>query len=1297
MSNRTKKTDITAVRSSRAGFASNVTKNLNKLLAMKAESPEEIQDLNTKEVDRLLVSMARSETGFLSTLDEAQHFLPTDEGEEAFTAEEDLATDNFQDTISAARDAGSRLLALSSVLNGLSDFHNDSTAIQTYMDSNPDGNLSAPLQDLKTLYRSLREEWKGANLPSTHSIKPELDACVKTITEFEAMVASVRDRSDLATLSSSSHSSFTSAPDRVYYNPLADLPTIKVPTFAGDILEWSTFWAAFRSSIDSRTELNNTQKLQYLRQAVKDPDLQSLLHSPLETEDMYVSVIAELKDRFNKTREIHAHLTDSILKLPTPKQTRVDLRRAVDSFKRTIDTLKQTEHYTLDAFLSSRFYLALPQRLQTLWDQHTKKDKGVPPILNLLKFIKEHAETLPSVITPLSEQPTESSKKNPSQPEKKPGHSHPRGRVSMNSLSPTPTKPTTLSDYKWECILCRPEKHPLHVCSKWASLSLSEKLNHITSKSLCSNCLAGGHSTHSCKSTYRCRDCGQPHHTSIHQQSAETSTAPIHTTSVKGDQVPDALKTTAQVLLTGPTGKTLQARALLDSGAGISLASKRVAQLLDLHLESTKMELSTLQGAPCTTSQLKASLIISPLQNREIKILCQPTILQTITCDLPIQPIEQVTDLPHILGLQLADPSYHIPSQIDILLGTDLFPQILTNQSTRVGAASEPIAQATVFGWALCGPIRLLNSSTYPSSSPHNLMSTSSLNQPARLHHNLMPTSSPEQPTLEDLIVMSDPLSDRFLMSPSAWRKICTNNSRSDSNQPHSPSSICSSNSSDLQPELMQHPSSSTLQPELLLPTSSIPATSPKTLELKLDEDNLPSKADLQAEHLPPPPTLKTLPQSNSVVSISVESKQKNISSQSDIASTPDDIRHKLISMNHAEQPLTTHNRSLAVGFTTPTDLPISKTQSLFLTSNHDILGEVILPQTTSAECQTPQQIHPPQTTEALQQDLRKKPSRQNALSILKSAHSNQHHTTSLLTEKLDTFYLTRLLLCEHQQSTDNSLLINNLMLINNVSINPATLHYWIDSSIYLSWLQNRKQQVCVVTNNSISIMQTTESTTWNPRTTALIPTQPSENGLLEEQYINTFISPPPTAENYCKRPPIILDNLIQEPSIYNPPESHSHIQPMQPATGSIGTLIFGRLCIFLLMCLHIISQLLQSPYYFITMDEHHPSNHCNRLQTSLAIYLWPTSSLKPPLLITSKDSTEESVEDSTKEPSLPLPPGGCLGRNQHSHQQPEVDTADPVLDQTTESLLPSSILPANPRMLQSIITAPKPAVLQPP
>ena len=308
-------------------------------------------------------------------MEDAQNFVPEDDAEEDFQLEEELVLETFQTAISAARDLADQLLAFKSILSGLSDFTLDLTALQESLSENPESNQSTSLQELKTSYSALREEWKRANLPKEHFVKSELDSCKKSLTTLGAEVASALAKSDSHSIASSSSSSS----ERICCgNSKSDLPTIDVPTFHGSILEWSTFWASFQATIDNRKELSNTQKLHYLRKAVKDPDIQVLLHSPTESTDMYVDVVKELKERFNKTREIHRHLAKSLIQLSSPKHTRVDLRRMVDSVKRTMDSMKATKFYDLDSFLSSLVYLILPQRLQTLWDQHSKRIKGSP-------------------------------------------------------------------------------------------------------------------------------------------------------------------------------------------------------------------------------------------------------------------------------------------------------------------------------------------------------------------------------------------------------------------------------------------------------------------------------------------------------------------------------------------------------------------------------------------------------------------------------------------------------------------------------------------------------------------------------------------------------------------------------------------------------------------------------------------------------------------------------------------------------------------------------------------------------
>ena len=691
--------DLAAVKKSRGGFIGAVTKVLDKLKAMPCDEPEEIAVLNTKEIDRLIASLIRTETGFLQTVEDTQGFSPGGEDEDEFQAEEEATIDNFQSAISSARDLGERLLTLKAVLTGIADFKSEEQIIKDALSVDPGSAQKEAVQLLRTSLSTLKAQWTGADLPSIHSLQNELKACARSLNGLAADILAEERTS--ATTSSTSTTSPCCGSVRQH-----DLPSIDVPQFNGEILQWSTFWATFKSTIEDRKDLTNTQRLQYLRKAIKDPDTAALLTSPIESPDMYLEVVQLLKSRFNKTREIHRHIIKNIISTTTPKQTRLELRRLADAARRNIDSLKATKQYDVESVLTSFYYLILPSKLQMLWDQHTKHSKGIPPISQLLTFITDYAETL----TFSQNTPVERQDPGPKKPPFKKRDHYQKAKAPVHVVAPT-------TSYKWECSLCKPEKHPLHVCPKWSAFNMQQKLGHIQAKSLCSNCLAGGHATSACKSSYRCRECSQMHHTSIHQVPPPS---PVNYSASMSSELPDALMTTAQLLLTGPNGQTMKARALIDSGAGLSLISKRVTQQLDLPLESINLQLTAVQGEFSKPTKHVTSVHISPLHNPTKKMLCRPAVSQQVTSDLPPQAIQPVGDLPHILGLQLADPDYAVPGRIDLLLGADMAPKIMVKELLRHGTDAQPIAQATEFGWVISGPTVRKHPSTSKAPVPTN-------------------------------------------------------------------------------------------------------------------------------------------------------------------------------------------------------------------------------------------------------------------------------------------------------------------------------------------------------------------------------------------------------------------------------------------------------------------------------------------------------------------------------------------------------------------------------------------------
>ncbi len=66
----------------------------------------------------------------------------------------------------------------------------------------------------------------------------------------------------------------------------------------------------------------------------------------------------------------------------------------------------------------------------------------------------------------------------------------------------------------------------------------------------------------------------------------------------------------------------------------------------------------------------------------------------------------------HLSGLKLADPGFGKPGKIDILLGADVFADVLLH-GRRTGSPGTPTAFETVFGWVLSGKIDGIQPNTH--------------------------------------------------------------------------------------------------------------------------------------------------------------------------------------------------------------------------------------------------------------------------------------------------------------------------------------------------------------------------------------------------------------------------------------------------------------------------------------------------------------------------------------------------------------------------------------------------------
>ena len=686
MSRRKVPTCLNDVKKSRGALVGAVKKALGKVQLLKHDEVAAVAAIKPREIERLIDSVNKTETNFLDTLDEAQEYIPDgEEAEDTFHAAEEADQEKFEQVLDEFKELAECILALKTSQLGLADLTLDIASLEQSLTDRPDDDHSRRLESIFSAFDTLRQDWRKARLPSDHALKKELDACTKVVDTLAANTARAKIRSAPgASLSSSSRV------DR----DRTKLPTISIPTFNGDILAWPTFWQKFSATVHVHNDLPESTKLAYLRTAITDPEAAIILNPAIDGPDTYERLVKELHQRYARTRRIHRGLVNKLSTLPAAKYHSKDLRKLLDSASSYVDCLKTTKQFSLDEVITSMVYNKLPYKMQVDWDDDHEDDEKVAPYTELFDYMAKKILTLTDNQTPTPEAKPPTRQEKRSDRKQQPA----KQKSQVYTVAPAP-QPQGRPQYRWECHFCKPEKHPLFVCPKWSTFNVTKRLAHAKAKSLCINCLGVGHAAESCTSNYRCRDCSQAHHTSLHQESqpSQQVTSTLSTT----EQLPDALLQTAEVLLKGPGGE-VRARALLDSAASLSLITKRIVKILELPLQPSKTALTTLQDSTVLKSEHLTEVILSPI-HQPLNIRCRPAVLKSVIAKTPIKPFDSVHKFPHLWGLRLADPTYHLPGHIDVLLGADLWLKLLGKRPPVVDDDSTIGAVDTIFGWVVTG------------------------------------------------------------------------------------------------------------------------------------------------------------------------------------------------------------------------------------------------------------------------------------------------------------------------------------------------------------------------------------------------------------------------------------------------------------------------------------------------------------------------------------------------------------------------------------------------------------------
>lgn len=536
---------------------------------------------------------------------------------------------------------------------------------------------------------------------------------------------------------------------------LVKLPAITLPKFNGLHQQWLCFRDTFKSLIHSNDDIDNINKFHYLRASLEG-SAALVIQSVDFSGNNYTIAWKLLCDRFDNKRLLLQNHVSALFNIePVTKESSMHLKRVIDEVNKNLRCLESlgepvTHWGTLLIHIISN---KLDAKTYRQWEEHKgnlDKDKPIS-FDNFITFIRNRADLIETL--ELSSAPAAGQSVQPVK-----NVSKHRTMISTQITKHCVTSPT----FK-PCPKCDGD-HNLSRCSQFLALSNEERLNLLPTYKVCFNCFKSGHYANHCKKQ-GCKVCKRKHNSLIHvaasrqnvnlnnclPQPAEVrvptaasqplaaagqvtlstsiNASPSHSHSLDEQVV---LLSTALIKVYDRNNREHIVKAVLDSGSTSSIMTERICQQLNLHTECVDKSVVGINNSTSHVGKMCRVLMKSLNEVYSTRLHC--FVLPSITGVIPSRQLD-VSRINIPTNLCLADPNFHTPSEIDFIIGADLFWDLLGSERIYLGSG-QPILSESRLGWLLAGPVNC------------GQVSTSS----RTLHCNFTTVSSPSNEMLNDEI-----------------------------------------------------------------------------------------------------------------------------------------------------------------------------------------------------------------------------------------------------------------------------------------------------------------------------------------------------------------------------------------------------------------------------------------------------------------------------------------------------------------------------------------------------------------
>lgn len=549
------------------------------------------------------------------------------------------------------------------------------------------------------------------------------DSIIKLISLSQVILESIQQATDIkyvSALSRAGGSIESNINTQQSGNCHIRLPSITLPSFDGSYTKWMEFRDTFDSLINNNESIPAINKFHYLRASLEGGA--SIVIKSIEFTSANYKVAWDLLcERYNNERIlINNHIKSLFNFDPITRESHKAIRYMIDYYSknlRALHTLKEPTD-SWDTLVIYMMVSKLDGATSRKWEEHKNTLHVSPKLDDFLGFLRNRADVLETIQCSTSTHKLD-----------KPTYQTRESKHVRTMLGNTNDYKYTTKDSKYTsnenkyttkttitCAFCN-QNHFNHECAKFKELSVDCRQSEVSKHNLCKNCLRPGHHTFRCR-LGPCRICNRKHNTLLHNEGngSTNTTLPDSTnittmsTTLSTFMPGQVLLCTAEVEIVNPVTKQVHTtKALLDVGSQSSFISATMQSRLNLTcVETNPVSISGINK--CSTSTTKRCDF--PVKSRtglfEMNVSC--LVVPEITGPLPSVAIDtSCFNLP--VSVELADPSFYRPSEIHILLGADIFWDLVGSRQIKLGR-NKPTLQESKLGWLVSGPTGQNPSST---------------------------------------------------------------------------------------------------------------------------------------------------------------------------------------------------------------------------------------------------------------------------------------------------------------------------------------------------------------------------------------------------------------------------------------------------------------------------------------------------------------------------------------------------------------------------------------------------------